>query len=48
MVKVKLYKTVNGRNTLRAELEFETIEQAMEVADEWESRTLDNLAVYGG
>ena len=46
MVNVKLYKTVNGQRTLRAEFEYETIERAIEVAEEWESRTPDNLAVY--
>ena len=48
MVKVKLYKTVNGRTDLRAEFEFDTVEQAIAVAEEWESRTIDNIAVYGG
>ena len=45
-IKVKFYKTVNGRDTLRTIMEFDSMEEAMKYADEWESRTPDNYAVY--
>ena len=46
MITVKFYKTVNGIDTLRATREFETMEEAMAFAFEWEYRTVDNYAVF--
>ena len=46
MVRVKYYKTVNSRDRLVNEREFETAEQAIESAEEWEGRTIDNYAVF--
>ena len=46
MIRVKYYKTVNGRDSLVKERDFETVERAMESAEEWEGRSLDNYAVY--
>lgn len=46
MIRVKYYKTVNGRDRLVKERDFETVEQAMESVEEWENRTPDNYAVY--
>ena len=45
-VTVRFYKTINGRDTLRAVRSFDTIEEAMQAVDEWEARTSDNYAVY--
>ena len=46
MIRVKYYKTVNGRDRLVKEREFETVEQAIKSVEEWEGRTADNYAVY--
>lgn len=46
MIKVKYYKTVQGRDRLVTEREFDTMEQALENVEEWEGRTLDNYAVF--
>lgn len=45
-VQVKLYKTIRGAVRLQAVRYFDTVAQAIECADEWEARTLDNFAVY--
>lgn len=45
-ITVKFYKTVNGKDTLRLTREFDTMEAAVEAADEWEARTIDNYAVF--
>lgn len=47
-MKVRFYKTINGRDTMITAREFETIEAAMAAADEWEERSINNYAVYGG
>ena len=47
-VKVKFYKTVDGRDRLIATRVFDTMEEAIRAVDEWEAKTIDNYAVYGG
>lgn len=45
-ITVKFYKTVDGRDTLRFTREFDTMEEALVFVDEWESRTIQNYAVF--
>lgn len=45
-IKVKFYKTTNGRDKLRKVLFFDILEEAMRRVDEWEAQTPDNYAVY--
>ena len=45
-IKVKFYKTVNGRDQLKTTREFDNLKEALEFVEEWESRTPDNYAVY--
>lgn len=45
-VKVKYYKTAQGRDRLIMTRYFDTMGEAMASVEEWESRTADNYAVY--
>ncbi len=45
-ITVKFYKTVNGKDTLKLTREFDTMEEALKFANEWEARTIDNYAVF--
>ena len=46
-IKVTYYKTVAGRDVRMKVLYFDTLEQACDSVSEWESRTLDNYALFG-
>lgn len=45
-VKVKFYKTVNGKDRLIMTRYFDTMAEAMAKVEDWEEQTPDNYAVF--